>query len=283
MDPAEHPVLLTERPHNPKANRIKSIETMFETFKVPSLYLADQGALSLCAIGFTTGLVFTSGDGISFAIPVYDGHSIPHATLELEVSGRELTDFLSRLMLKSYDDIIRHYNYHELVRDIKEKLCYVALDFEQELIDSKKSDSFLKSYEKVDGSIVTLGSERFKCPEVLFRPSMLGFGKIPDGVHKIIHDSIMMCDADLHADLYENICLSGGNTMFPGFANRLQKEISALVPSTVDAKIVADPRRKYLTWMGGSCMMSDSCYSKSYISKLEYEEYGASIFNKKCF
>lgn len=281
VSPENHPILLSEAPLTPKANREKMTQVMFETFNSPAMYVAVQAVLSLYGAGRTTGIVLDSGFDVSHTVPVYEGYALNHAIGCLNVGGKNLTTYLMKLLCErgfSFSSVPER----EIAQNIKEQLCFVAEEYEKEMQIANSSKQHDKTYTLPDGKVVTIGNERFRCPEAMFQPSLLGTER--SGIHETMFNSIMKCDVDLTVKyLFSNITLSGGNTMFTGFAARLHSGISALAPRDTKITVIANPERKFLPWIGGSVMASLPTFEDMWISKEEYNETGPAIVHRKCF
>ena len=273
--------MLTETVYNSNsnANREKMTQIMFETFNVPAMFVAIQPVLSLHATGKVTGLVLESGDGVSQIVPIYEGNVNPTATSCLEVAGRDLTNYLTKMLADRGHSFTAAAG-HQIAYDIKEKMCYIALDFEQEMYIAAQNSSRDQNYELPDGKMITIGNEQFRCPEALFQPSLLRLQSA--GIHETCYNSIMKCDIDIRKNLYPNIVLSGGSTMYPGIADRMQKEIADLAPDTVKIKVSTHPGRKYLAWIGGSVISSLSTFPEMCVSKQDYDDSGPAVIHRKC-
>ena len=268
--PDSAPILLSEPPLNPLRNREKMAEIMFETFQTPALYLSLQPVLAFYASSKGLGIVLDSGEQTTHIVPIFEGFALRHGIQRLDIGGSDLNRYLMKCLHESGLPAVASAE----IKDIKEKLCYVATDVNNE------TEQFAR-YVLPDQQVLQIGSPRFKTPEALFRPSLLGM-EAP-GIHEIINDSINKCDMDIHKTMYANIVLAGGSTLFPGLCDRLAAEMKSIAPSQMRAKVVAPPERKYSSWIGGSILASLSFFEQIWVSKSEFQECGVCIVNRKCF
>ncbi|CUM46415.1 uncharacterized protein AC631_04524 [Debaryomyces fabryi] len=309
----EHPLLITEAPLNPRINRDKMCQILFELFNVPCIYVSIQAVLSLYASGRTTGVVIDSGDGVSHIVPVYEGFALPTSIKRMDIAGRDITENLSFNLRRMTGISLHSSSELEIVRLIKEKCCYISKDpMKDEALYSSsaynhylntnsqniKESNLLASYKLPDGHTIQLGAERFRSTEILFNPQLIG-DESP-GLHELASLAIAKTDMDLRPVLYQNVVLSGGNTLLKNFGDRLLVELKNQqsqqtgsygiwnasrntnnYDTKMKIKIHAPPERKYSTWIGGSILAGLSTFKKMWVTSLEYAE-DPEIIHKKC-
>jgi actin, other eukaryote len=283
VDPKESTLMLTEAPMNPKVNREQMIDIAFNTFGVKGFYVGIQAVLAMFSTGRTTGLVVDSGDGVTHTVPIYETYSVPHAVKKIMLAGRDISKALETILTE------RGWNFEttaqfQIVRELKEKMCFVSMDYKKDMADAPTKEwkeKFEKSYTLPDGNELLIGNERFRAPEIIFQPSLSG--KDVPGVHKLTYNSIMECDLDVRKSLWENVILSGGSTMFDNYPERLQAELTTLAPQNIKVKVVATPDRKFAVFIGAAQLASLSAFNDAWITKAEFEENGPAIVHRKCF
>ncbi|XP_077168241.1 actin-related protein T2-like [Paroedura picta] len=275
----ERSLLMTEPPLNPQEDRAKLTQLMFERFKVPAFYLSIQAILSLYASARYTGLVMDSGFGVSHAVPVYEGYCLPHAVSKLNIGGRDITEFLRKLLQESGQYYRNFPEANTVVEDIKVKLCFVSLDSYPD--HNKTPVDLPKEYKLPDGHKISIGDALFLAPEILFTPS--NAGKTGQGLPNMIAKSIKKCDPSIRQMLYSNVLLSGGSSLFPGLDERIFKGLEHKVPQGVPIKIISPPDRWFSTWIGASIITSLSTFKRMWVTAADYREFGPNIVQRRCF
>eukprot|EP00392_Amoebophrya_sp_AT5.2_P014208 g14351.t1 len=211
-------------------------------FNVPAICVVIQAVMSLYSMGRTTGVVVDSGDGVTHVVPIFEGYSFPHAVKRLDLAGRDLTAWMAVLMQKRGFSFTTS-SEKDILGKIKEEVCYVATDVVAEQEKAATDGSLEKIFEMPDGSVVTVNEERFLVPEPLFNPMLVG--KEADGVPEQVRNCIKLLDIDLRRDMFFNIVLSGGTTLFPGFPERLQAELVRMAPGKCQPRVLLPNDRRW--------------------------------------
>lgn len=279
INPSEHPVLLTEPPLNPAQNREKMAEILFENFNVPAIYVSSSAVLSLLASGRTTGLVIDMGESVTHIVPIYKGIPITSAICRLDIGGHDITKYLYHLLRQRSVEV---YGYtfshplngvsHIIARETKERFCYVALDPARELRLAEEDSQIETQITLLFDRILTIGSERFLAPEILF--AYEGMNRSVQPLHEAMYQAMLQCGIDLRNDLCQNIVLSGGSSQFPGLKERLCKELTEIMPETSKIRIIAPPERGLSAWIGGAMLASHKIFPNLWFSRKEYMEQG---------
>lgn len=274
-DPREYNILLTEAPSNAETNRNKMFDILFEKFDPKGAQCQVQAVLALYASGRTTGNVLDSGDGVTHTVPVFKGYGNRTAVQAVRNAGRNVTKVLITCLNKYHDiNLSGESNGIEIARDVKEKCCRVALDYDSEMAEIKQDATKKVSYEFKDGRIIDLGESVIEPAESLFNPRVTGLQVA--GIKEMLEATIQGCNMQVRAEMYKNTVLSGGTSCIPGFSDRVLKEFKQVVPPNAQdqIKINAPSDRKFAVFNGGSILSCLSSFQSKWVTRDEYAEKG---------
>jgi centractin len=273
VPPEDHPLLFTEAPLNPRSHREHLAEVFFETFRTPALYWSPPSVLSLYASGRTTGVVLDIGEGVTHAVPVYEGLALTHSVTRSNIAGRTVTKYLQHLLRRSGVHTVTTAE-ADFVQTIKHDACYLTPTPMPD--DDKQAHT---PYQLPDGQVIDLSSERYQAPNVLLDPTLLGSEEL--SVAEVLTTAIQKSDRDLRAKLYRQVVLAGGCTLLPGCGERLLYQVRQAAPTHVSLQLAAPPDRLYSAYVGGSILASLATFKSMWVSREQYEEHGTSILHAR--
>lgn len=291
ITPAEHKIVQTEAAQNPPKTRERVVETMFERYGFAAVNVSIQAILSLSSQAMTTGHVVDAGDGVTHLVSVLDGYVEPSLVQRVNLAGQHVTQHLMKLLvgqghpLNSAADL-------ETVRELKQKLCYVAYDLDAERRFAQDTTLVDRQYTLPDGRTMRIGAERFLAPEILLRPAL--YGQEGLGLAELVFNTIRKSDLHTQGELFANILLSGGTAMFPGLSSRLERDIRKLHldqvlqgdrarQSKYPIRVEDPPRRQSMVFLGASILAEAherQPNSPWWVTRREYDECGASAVHR---
>lgn len=290
INPSEHMIVQTEAAQNPQRNREKMVETMFEKYGFAGVNVSIQAICALGSQGLNTGFVVDSGDGVTHLVPVYEGFVEPALVKRVNLAGRHVTDMLMKLLVGQGHPLNSTADF-ETVREMKQRLCYVAYDFEAEKRLARETTLVDRQYTLPDSRVIRIGAERFAAPEMLFNPHLMGVGEGP-GLAGLVFECIRKSDLHVQKAYFGHIVLSGGTTMFPGLSSRLEKDLRQLYLENVlqgdtsrtnkfRCHIEDPPRRNHMVFHGASIYAEAyDANSPWWIKREEYAEQGARVVQR---
>ena len=279
VDTKDHPVIITEGPLTSDDKREKSIEIMMEKFSCPAYYSALPELLSLFNAGQTTGIVVDSGYTITDVIPIFECFPMTNVFQRIPIGGSHINFYLKRLLMQSGIEL-SEIQEQQTLNDIKEKLCYVPFDLEEEQHKYEHVNEIERTYKMPYGNKVHIGAQRFRCAEPIFDPRLIQVQS--DGIVKTLYDTIHKC-GDLKQEMFQNIVLSGGNAQFPGLDKRIKKDLEKLTTNNPKLNVRSGKNNDNAAWRGGSVLASQISFSLMWITKEEYQEVGPHVVTFKCF
>ncbi|KAG2389097.1 hypothetical protein C9374_014497 [Naegleria lovaniensis] len=279
LNPIEHPMLMIEHDLNPISNAEKTMSIMFETFRIPKFYSKTSGSLILYSSGNYTGLSVDIGHNVTTLTPIYGGYTFYNAVKRVHLGGDDVTKQLKKLLMIEKGFYTESFGEHEAIRIMKENCCFVARNYDEVMNDLMAPRStisvhdFSTSYTLPCGTSIELDAERFRAPEILYKPQLIG--RECEGLPELICSSIMACDADTRPELFDNIIVSGGSSQFANFDERLTSDVASLTKRNVQIKSCDTENRCNSPFIGGSILTSLGSFDEMWITAEEFNESGS--------
>lgn len=300
-----NPLMLTEKALVPHEHRQKLAEMLFEQFNLQSMFFVLSPVASLYASGLCTGVSVELGHCQCHVAPVFQGFAHFHAIHCLPIGGRDMTALLQQRSTAQLPSSVLPRSEADTWVFLKESCGYTLENRSafSTAMQNASGEKYMMSHRLPDGSVVTLGAERFIPSEALFQPMsffpepkdadqshfesevlLRSFAGPMRGIHELLVDSVKKCDHDLAPMFLDNILLSGGGSLFGGFPDRLESEVQALLPVRADrVRVVAEVERRGAPFVGASILASLPSFQPLWVTKKDYEEFGSIAVVRGCF
>ncbi|MFX0162413.1 MAG: hypothetical protein ACFE68_03620 [Candidatus Hodarchaeota archaeon] len=280
VEPNLHPLVFPDSIMSTQSERETLVKFCFERINAPAVMLLDKNVLALFSTGKVTGIIVNIEENFTEIVPIKDARPIVEAMVSLKLGGKTITETLEKLLGKKGMGFTTRLEKRSL-KDIKEKLCYVSLNFDEEVKMEEKPETIEKIYETPFGEIITLNAERFIAPEILFTPSI---GEINEkSLTEAILQAVNRCGEELRKEIVKAVVVSGETSALPGLKERLLKELKRLLPRNYKAKILAPAESQHAEWVGASILTSIRTSNRLWITEKAFEEKGDSIIEEKRF
>ncbi|XP_064607128.1 uncharacterized protein LOC135471735 isoform X1 [Liolophura sinensis] len=251
---------------------------------VQGVCIAPQALLAMYSYKATSGIIVDVGERIDI-LPISDGYIVEGGVTRHPFGGEKVADSLKQSLTRL------HYHFFSeverlIIRHVMEKTCYIPHVFSEEMKQFQENPgSFsktvsLKNFGLPEGtySEVTHDEGCFRSAEGFFDTNI--WGTDFPSLHKLVHKAIIECPMDNRREMCRSIFLSGGVTLLPGFAERLEREITKLVPPGLTIQVHASPQRYHSAFIGGCTLAAQDLFQQTCISREDWIKNGVKELKK---
>uniref|UniRef100_A0A4W3GQ93 Actin-related protein 6 n=1 Tax=Callorhinchus milii TaxID=7868 RepID=A0A4W3GQ93_CALMI len=286
VDFSETTILITEPYFNFNSIQESMNEILFEEYQFQEVYRTNAGTLSahkyfqenkseLCC------LVVDSGYSFTHIVPYCKGKKMNEGICRINVGGKLLANHLKEIISYRYV-ASTNYTAREMASEANTVMRdYILPDFstiKKGFCKPREEMVFSGKY-KTSEQILRLTNERFAVPEILFHPSDIGIQEM--GIPEAIVHSVQNLPEEMHPHFYNNIILTGGNTLLPGFRDRVYADVRSLTPCECDVSVLLPENPVTHSWEGGKLLSESSDFMDMVVTRDDYEENGHSICEEK--